>query len=302
MNTKKLFVLITVVALVGMLAAQCGGPPALGSKDNPIVMSFVPSGDTQEIITGGEEIAKMLGDKTGLTIKANVATSFAAVVEAMGAGTAHVGWLNTFSYLLAHEQKKADVLLITSRFGTTSYQGEIIVRADSGIKTIADLKGKTFCFVDPLSTSGYIIPSIMFKAEGIDPEKGFAKAVMAGSHNNVVAAVYKGDCDGGAVYSDARGVIEKDFPDVKTKVIVIATSVDIPNDTVSVIPGLPEDLKNKIKTGLLDIAGTEEGKKALQTVYQIEGLQEVQDSYYDPFRALLSKSGVSLEELAKPKQ
>ncbi len=273
--------------------------PELGTPDNPLVMSFVPSGDTQEIIAGGEAIENMLEDITGLSIDSNVATSYAAVVEAMGAGNAHIGWLNTFGYLLAHEKYGVEVILVTVRFGSTAYKGQIVVRADSGIKSLEDLKGKTMCWVDPLSTSGYIIPRVVLKAAGIDPDKDFAKTIEAGSHNNVIIAVYNGECDAGATYVDARNSVEDELPDVKEVVVPIAESPDIPNDNVSVIPSLPDDMVAKIKDGLLQIAQSDEGKEALKTVYSIEGLEPADDSFYDGFRAQLDAAGISIEDLAQ---
>ena len=172
---KKWMVLFMLFAILALVLAGCGGQAKVGTEKNPIVMSFVPSGDTQEIIASGDQLAQMIQDKTGLVIKANVGTDFAAVREAMGAGKAHIGWLNTFNYVLAHEKYGVDAALVTVRFGSTSYKGQIIVRADSGIKTLADLKGKVMCWVDPNSTSGYIVPRIMLKANGIDPDKDFAK-------------------------------------------------------------------------------------------------------------------------------
>lgn len=268
-------------------------------KPTKLIMSFVPSGDTQQIITGGEAIERLLEQQTGYEIDTNVATSYAAVIEAMGAGNADIGWLNTFGYILAHEKYGVNVILATVRFGLPYYTGQIIVGADTGIEKLADLKGKTMCWVDPLSTSGYIIPRVMLQAAGVDPDKDFAKTVEAGSHNNVVIAVYNGDCDAGATYVDARSSVEKDFPDVKEKVKVIAESPQIPNDTVSVRKDLPADVVENIRNGLLAIAQTDDGKAALQEVYEIEDLKAVDDSFYDAFRATLDAAGVNIEDLAK---
>jgi len=297
-NAKRV-VTVLALGLLALLAMTSCKQAELGTEENPIIMSFVPSGDTEEIIAGGEQIAQMLSEKTGLVIKANVGTDFAAVREAMGAGKAHIGWLNTFNYVLAHEKYGVEVALVTVRYGSTSYKGQIIVRADGGIESLEDLKGKTFCWVDPNSTSGYIIPRIMLLANGIDPDKDFAKQVEAGSHNNVVTAVYNGDCDAGATYSDARSSVEKDVADVKDKVVVLATTTDIPNDNVSFAKNVPDDIRQKITDALLEIAATDEGKAALETVYSIAGLEPADDSFYDGFRADLSAAGIDIEDLAK---
>ena len=291
---------LVILILLSIMVLTLGGCKAkLGTEKNAIVMSFVPSGDTQEIIASGDKLAEMIAEKTGLVIEANVGTDFAAVREAMGAGKAHIGWLNTFNYVLANEKYGVDVGLVTVRYGSNSYKGQIIVRADSGIESLDDLKGKVMCWVDPNSTSGYIIPRIMLKANGIDPDADFAKTVEAGSHNNVVTQVYNGDCDAGTTYSDARSSIEDDYADVKEKVVVLATTTDIPNDSVSFTKDFPEDLRKQIVDALLEYAGTEEGKDVLNELYNIAGLEKADDTFYDGFRADLSKAGMDIEELAK---
>ncbi len=289
------FMLLSLLALV---LAGCG-EPKLGTKDNPIIMSFVPSGDTQEIIASGDQIAEMIEEKTGLVIEANVGTDFAAVREAMGAGKAHIGWLNTFNYVLANEKYGVDVGLVTERFGSTTYTGQFNVRADSGITELEDIKGKVMCWVDPNSTSGYIIPRIMLKANGIDPDADFAQTIETGSHNNSITAVYNGDCDVGVSYADARSSIEEDFPDVKEQVVVLATTTDIPNDSVSFIKDLDPEVRDQIINALLEISASEEGKEALNNLYSIDALVKADDSFYDGFRADLSRAGMDIEELAK---
>jgi phosphonate transport system substrate-binding protein len=290
-----MLILLSVMALA---LAGCGGAN-LGTEDNPIVMSFVPSGDTQDIIASGDQIAEAVTDATGLVVIANVGTDFAAVREAMGAGKAHIGWLNTFNYVLANEKYDVDVGLVTQRYGTTSYKGQINVRADGGIASIEDLKGKVMCWVDPNSTSGYIIPRIMLAANGIDPDNDFAQTVEAGSHNNVITAVYNGDCDAGASYDDARDSVEEDLPDVKEKVAVLATTPDIPNDSVSFVKDFPSDMRQQVIDALLAYAATPEGQEALNLLYNIENLQTADDSFYDGFRADLSKAGIDIEGLAE---
>ena len=299
MNARRLLLLISMVAVLVFALAACGGEPGLGTEENPIVMSFVPSGDTQDIIASGDTLAQMLSERTDLVVKANVGTDFSSVREAMCADQAHIGWLNTFNYVLANEQCGVDAALATSRFGATTYAGQIIVRADSGITTLEDLKGKVMCWVDPASTSGYIIPRIMLAAEGVDPDTAFSQTIEAGSHNNVVTQVYNGDCDAGATFADARTGIEEEFPDVLEQVVALATTADIPNDSVSFIQEFPEEMRAEVVAALMDIAASPEGQEALNTLYNIEGLVDSSDAFYDTFRADLSRAGMNIEDLAQ---
>ena len=273
---------------------------ALGTEDNPIVWSFVPSGDTERVKAGARAVADLLYEETGLNVDTSIATEYAGVIDGMCSDPpeAHVGSLATFSYLLANDRCGVEAELVAVRFGAPAYNGQLVTRADSGIRSIADLEGKTFCRPDPLSASGWVIPSLSMQAEGINPDKDLAEIVDAGSHDAVVAAVYDGDCDAGSTYVDARAILQDKYEDVRERVIVFHLTVDIPNEGVQFIPGMDEEMRRQIVDGLLAISQTEEGQDALDTAYGWSGLEEHGDEFYEPFRQVLQASGVSIEDLS----
>jgi phosphonate transport system substrate-binding protein len=298
MKLNRLIGLVLILGLVLPLAVACG-PAKLGTEKNPLVWSFVPSGEMERVAAGAESVADLIEAETGLVIDTNVATEYAGVIEAMCSDPveAHMGSLATFAYILASKKGCAEVALVSVRYGSPSYNGQIIARTDSGITELSQLAGKTFCRPDPLSTSGWIIPSLDLAAAGVDPDTGLAEVVDAGSHDAVVAAVYNGDCDAGATFVDARSSIEEDYPDVKEVVSVIHTSVDIPNDGLQFASSVPQDIRDQVVNALLKIADTEEGKEALDTAYQWTALEKHGDEFYDPFRQLLDAAGVDVEKL-----
>lgn len=297
-------------------AAPAAG--ALGSTDNPIVITFVPSGDTGKIAKAGGAIADCLGQMTGLAFKEEVGTSFAASIEAMGAEKAQIGFLNTFSAILGNKKYGIyPVLLAIRKYATNDvdpdkalagqpepfYKGQFIASVASGVKSFADLKGKTFCFVDPNSTSGYIIPRIVLAANGINPDKDFKATQNAGSHNNVAIAVYKGDCDAGVTYinvmTDTSANLAAQYPDIATKVVPFADTDKIPNDGMQVIKSLDPNVVKVITEGMLAMAADPGGKAVLKSLYNYDSLTAVQPNEYDTFLAVLEKAGVDPASLVK---
>ncbi|MCG8451947.1 MAG: phosphate/phosphite/phosphonate ABC transporter substrate-binding protein [Spirochaetales bacterium] len=302
MKKQRAVALVLMLALAaGVLGASGGAEAPLGSEKNPIVWSFVPSGEMERVASGAQAVADMLYDKTGYHFATNVATEYVGVIEAMATNPpkAHMASLATFAYIMAAERGVADAALVSVRYGSPTYNGQIFVRSDSGINQISDLAGKSFARPDPLSTSGWIIPMITLKAAGINPDRDLSNIVDAGSHDGAVAAVLNGDADAGASYVDARTRVEDDFPNVMEDVAVIEVTTDIPNDGVQFHPEIDMEMRNTIVNALIEIASTEEGKDALKVAYQWNALEEHGDTFYDPFRQLLQASGVAVEDLMK---
>jgi phosphonate transport system substrate-binding protein len=290
---------LLIIALGMSVALFSEGKAELGTEENPIIWSFVPSGDTQDIAAGGQEVADMIYEKTGLVVEPSVATEYAGVIEALSSNppSAHMASLATFAYVIAADRDVAEAELVSVRYGRPFYDGQIIAGADSGIKTLADLAGKTFARPDPLSTSGWIIPQLTMRANGIDPETDLDEIVDAGGHTGVVTAVYNGDVDAGACYVDARTGIQEDYPDVMEMISVIEVSAPIPNDGVQFHPDVPVEIKEKIIEALLEIAADEKGNKALNKAYSWTALERHQDDFYDPFRQVLQAAGVDATSL-----
>jgi phosphonate transport system substrate-binding protein len=290
----------------------------LGAADTPITMAFVPSGESGVIATASTAIADCLNKMTGLTYTVQTGTSYAAAIETMGAGKSQVGFLNTFSILLAQAKYGIIPALVNLRNYQTNdldpdkalsgqlepfYKGQFITTATSGIKTFADLKGKTFCFVDPLSTSGYIAPRIQLMANGIDPDTDFKATVNAGSHQNVAAGVYKGDCDAGVTFINVLtdATLNKTYPDIQTKLVVFADSDRIPNDGVQYIKTLDPKLQAITTEALLAMAADPGGKAVLTKLYTINAFQKIDASFtgYSDYLAVLKKAGVDPASLIK---
>ncbi|CAA9275161.1 MAG: ABC transporter, substrate-binding protein (cluster 12, methionine/phosphonates) [uncultured Chloroflexi bacterium] len=297
------------LATGGSALAACGAPsgPAVGSAEKPLVMAFTPSADTQKILLSGQPLADLLEKETGYKFKTEVPTGYAPLVEAMGANKVDVAWLAPFGYAVARKKHEVEVILGTVRSGSKTYPWQIIVHADSGIKTLDDLKGKRFAFGDALSTSNYLYPAAYIKEKyNLDADKFFSNVQFAGGHDKVAIAVYNKQVDGGATFgpnlgqpeSDGRSRALSSVPDIMQKVVRILETDKIPNDTVSVRKGLPKEVTQKLKSGLLAVSKTDQGKKLLKDLYSIDGLDEASAADYDPIIKKAGLVGVDIEVAA----
>ena len=290
---RKSFVVLLLMILaisVVIIPAASAQDTTLGTQDNPIIWAFVPSSDSETVLAGATELTDLVQADSGIYITPIVATDYSAVVEAVCNGKAQMAALNTFGYILASSRGCANVGVVSTAFGSAYYSGQIIVKAGSDIKTLEDLKGKTFCRPDAISTSGWIVPSITLRANGIDPDTDL-KIVDAGGHPQVVTAVINGDCDAGATFVDAR------TDEQKPETEVIATTSQIPNDTISFEANVDPDLQATIVASLLKIAEDPDNAQLLSDTYNWGGLAEAKDAFFDDFRQQLDAAGIKIDEL-----
>lgn len=307
MHLAAIALLLTAVIISGCGNQQDSETASdIGTAKNPITMAMVPSLDTQKLIVSGDKLAHLMEKETGLKYEVTVPTSYTAVMTAMGAGTVDIGWLSPIPYVIAHDRYGVEVVLTTVRDNSAKYWSFVIARTDTGINKLSDLKGKNFAYGDPVSTSGAIYPKHLIRTSGYDPEKFFSNVIYAGAHDRVVMAVYNKQVEGGAIYggveTDAREKVVKTFPDVLSKTHVIAKSMDIPNDTVSVRKGLPPAVVKKITDALTKISKSEEGRKTIFDLYGIDGFIPAKDSDYDSVRKVAEAENIRLEQIDKKKK
>jgi phosphonate transport system substrate-binding protein len=322
MKNKKLFLILGLLIVAVMVLAACGGGdnaandnmannnnaamdddvvdagPALGTEENPIIWVLVPSSEAEGVLAGFGTFTDLVFDETGLVIEPFVSTSNAAAIEALCSGKAHMGALNTFSTVVAIQRGCVEVNLVALRYGSPFYNGQMLAAADSGVTTVADFAGKTFCRDDEFSTSSWIIPMLEMRAAGINVEADVATKDTGGHDMNVIG-IYEGDCQVGASFVDARTSVEADYPDVMDKVLVISLSADIPNDGVQYQVDFPQELRDVLNPALIKVAASEAGAEALSSAYSWDGLEEHDNSFYDPFLQVLEASGFDISSLVE---
>jgi phosphonate transport system substrate-binding protein len=286
-------------------AAATAAGPRIGSVDRPVSLAFTPSQEGSTIATNGAAIKLALEKATGLAWKVTAMTSYAAQVEAMCAGSVDVGFFAPLQMTLLLGKSCGTPILGALRNNengqlATTYNSQILVRADSGITSLADLKGKKFAFVDALSASGFVYPSLTIKKDtGQEPKTFFSQTIFAGGHPQAALAVYNKQVDAAATFIDVRDQLVAANPDIKTATKVIKTAGPIPNDGVAVRKGFPDDITKKVVDGLRDYSITDDGKRVFLALFSWNGMAPINAAFYDPMKEAAALAGVDVEGLAK---
>lgn len=197
------------VACAALLALTACGESAVepsGSGADPggdtLVFAAVPSEESTSLQQSYASVLAMLERETGTKIEFQNATDYAAVIEGMRAGQIDIAMFGPFSYVLAKGQDPGITPVAASvdaAGAQPGYQSYGITAAGSGITDLAGFAGRTVCFVDPNSTSGYLYPTAGLIEAGVDPATGITP-VFAGGHDASALAVASGQCDAGFAY------------------------------------------------------------------------------------------------------
>lgn len=193
---------VLTVAACGQSAAPSGG--ATGGESGTLVFAAVPSEESASLQQDYAAVIAMLGQETGMQVEFQNATSYAAVIEGMRAGQIDIAQYGPFSYVLAKNQTDAITPVAASvdeKGGSPGYQSYGITTAGTGITDLAGFAGRTICFVDPNSTSGYLYPTAGLISAGVDPVNGLTPT-FAGGHDASALAVASGQCDAGFAYDN----------------------------------------------------------------------------------------------------
>lgn len=288
----------------------------LGLVENPLILALPPGAHSQVAIDAANLIAAQLTERTGYVVVIVIPDSDAALADALERGNAHIVLLEPLTYELAFQRGSVKAAFAEVEDGAIQYGAQFIAPRKAGFtsyfnplngtNTVNDARialtqfgDKKPCWSDETSLSGYIIPLGYLNSIGITTR---SPALVEG-HPSVVRAVYAGGiCDFGATYIDARKFpsLEDEFPDLIEQVLVIWRIPGIiPHRVLAFSSAMPPSMRDLFSATLPAVLQTEAGKKAFQTVYEIEALEPVNDASFNEFREYVKESRIDLAGLIK---
>jgi phosphonate transport system substrate-binding protein len=207
-----------VYGLAGILLPMRAGAaemPAAGKRawaeQVPVIRMGLLGGENDaDRLARVDGYKKLMESTFQMPVKLLIAADYAGVIQAFAARQLEVAYMSPAAYAQAWLQSNGDVrpLVVTQeQDGSTSYVAVLYTRADSGIASLADMKGHSLAWSDPNSASGYLIPRSEFRAMGIDPEPGryFSRTGFAGGHEQAAVAVLNRQYDAGVTWVSGVG-------------------------------------------------------------------------------------------------
>src|SRR5205085_3562734 len=198
-------------------------------------------------------LADYLKRETGLDVQFIPVTDYAAVVEGLATNKLDMAWLGGFTYVQAKIRTNGGAVPIVQRAEDAKFTSRFIVPIGSSAKTLADLKGKTFAFGAPSSTSGSLMPRYYLLQAGIDPERDFKSVAFSGAHDATVAFVAAGRAEAGVLNASVMDkLVESKNPNA-AKVRVLAVTPPYFDYNWTVRPGMDPALVKKLTDAFLEL-------------------------------------------------
>jgi phosphate/phosphite/phosphonate ABC transporter binding protein len=275
-----------------ILAVLVGGLTAWPVAAGELKFGFTPVLSEADMRADFVPLMTYLSGAIGEKVVLYVAKNYGDLRTQMEAGAVDIGSFSPFAYVDAAQGGKIRIIAQSIIDGSATYRGIIVARRDSGLKTLADLQGRRFAFVDPKSASGYIYPRAMLMEKGFNPNSYFKETIFAGDHEKVIAAVLDGRVDAGATYDGAPGIAKaKGVP--TEKLATLASTDPIPHDAIAVRAGLDEALANKIQAALLNMDKSDAGRSVIaNSKKKLTGHVIAEDSLFDVVRRAARTAGM----------
>jgi phosphonate transport system substrate-binding protein len=292
-------------ASLAIVAAALAASPAVAASaadcpnDGQVRFGVEPYDTAAKLVPIYEHIGQLIGKKLNCEVRIFVTTNYNAEIEAMRNGKLEGGQFGPLGYVLAHEVAKAQVVAgFANKDGKLeTYWASIVTYPSSGIATLQDVKGKSFAYSDPSSTSGHLLPAYGFRKAGIDPDNGF-KALYAGSHTASFEALRNHKVDAAELNSQQIESATQRGAYKEGDVVFLWKSEPLPLDPITVRADLPQGFKKRFTEVLqtLDLSELPAddlkiiGSGGARTMPQV-------DTAYDGIRDLVKTLNIDLSKL-----
>ena len=269
---------LKVLALACALAllTGCSGEPTPRLKlETSAVMNFgfMPYNDPEHMRALFNAVSAHLCEHMKIQMRFILAADYQTMGRLMENQMVDLAWFTPASYRRIGKKVGAIGICKPFRRGHGTYRPVIVVRKDNPAKTLADLKGARFAYVERNSTSGFVVPNLMLLQIGVkDPLTFFNEVAFTYSHGGSLRGVATGRYDAAAVYEGLPEEMASELGEGTIRPLEYGPSV--PNDPIAVRPGLEPAAVERLRELLLNMDKYPSGKKALQALDELERISK----------------------------
>ena len=273
-------------------ATLCVAASGAYAQAQVLRVSAIPDEAPTELQRAFKPLGEYLKKETGLDVQFTPVTDYAAVVEGLANNKIDLAWLGGFTFVQAKLRTNGGAVPIVQRAEDAKFTSKFIVPADSPIRSLPDLKGKSFAFGSPSSTSGHLMPRFFLKRDGIDADKDFKAVAVSGAHDATVAFVASGRAEAGVLNASVLDkLVETQNPNA-AKVRVLATTPTYYDYNWTVRPGLDPALIKKLTDAFLKLDPAVPEHKEIMSLQRASKFIPTQTSNYDGIEAAAKAGGL----------
>lgn len=281
---------IILLLLAGFTAETC-------TAEEELLIGLIPEQNIFKQFEHYLPLAEYVQKRTGIKIELTILSRYGDIIDRFTQRGMDGAFFGDLTGALAIKKLSVKPLVKPVRVdGSTSVHGYIIVRKDSGINSVADMRGKVIAFVDRATVTGYLFPIVYLRENGVNDIKTFfTEHYFTGSHDAAVYAVLDGRADIGCVKDSIFKNMIKNDPSIKDELKVIAISPAMPVSTLCVKDDLPGHIIKILKETLLNMNRDKEGKKILKRM----GLQRFSEARVEDFKPvfmMLKSAGYDIDD------
>jgi phosphonate transport system substrate-binding protein len=249
----KLLISACLCLAIVMVGSQTEAKTEVMGRQPVLTIGLIPERNIFQQLERYEPLADYISKKIGINIKLKVLTRYGNIIENFASARMDAAFFGSFTYALAHSKLGVEAIARPEGIdGHSTYYGLIFVRKDSGIKSIKEMQGKSFAFVDKATTAGYLLPLAYFKEHGVQDYKTFLnETYFTGTHQDAIYDVLNKKTDIGAAKNTMFYRLAADDGRIKEELVILARSPDVPENGLAVRKNLDGSIKHKLKMALI---------------------------------------------------
>lgn len=283
MNKIFISVCLCLVVLTGCTKTETDSPKDKkgAAPEGQLIIGLIPEQNIFTQMQRYEPLADYLSEKMGIKVKMEVLTRYGNIIDNFVSLGLDGAFFGSFTYALAHAKLGIEPIARPETFdGTSTYFGLIFVRKNSNIKTVNDMKGKTFAFVDRATTAGYLLPLAFFKENRIEDYRTFFKETyFTGTHEDAIYDVLNRKADIGAAKNTIFYQLASIDKRILDELIILKRSPDVPSNCIAVRKDLDVSVKIKLKETLLNLHKDPDGINVLRSLDARRFIETTDDDY-----------------------